>query len=118
MNESDARDGSSVFVDQRTNMTQTAYMVIARLHNVSHVFIKSQLAIDGNCKYADWLWTRHEGVSKMYRSNGRGGILKLRDLLPFACDQCLSFCWVEQKIVVEVNININICSIELNEMAK
>jgi len=61
-------------------MTQTVYMVIARLHNVRHVFIKSQLAINGYSKYANWLWTRHDGVNKLYRSNHPGGIFKRRDL--------------------------------------
>jgi len=86
-------------------------MVIARLHNISHMFNKSQLAIDGNSKYVNWLWTRHDGVSKMYRSNRRGGIFKFYDLLPCVCDQCLGVWWVEQQIVIKVPSGDCICPV-------
>jgi len=92
-----AQDGPSVFVDQRTNLTQTAYVVIARLHNVSHAFIKSQLVIDNNLQvaYANWLWSRHDSVRIAEEEFSN-------DLLPCACDQCLSFWRVEQQIDIEV----------------
>jgi len=47
------RQSSSVFVNQRTNIRQTVYTVLALVHNISHMFIKSQLAINGNSKYVN-----------------------------------------------------------------
>jgi len=69
---------NNMLVDQKTNMTLTAYMVIARLHNVSHCLSN----VNGLSMVTPSMRTDVDGVSKMYRSNRWGGIFKLRDLLP------------------------------------